>query len=102
MQGGFVAEKSLGYFKSTAVDTATSLATIMTTVPLGTALLIISAETQAIRWRDDGVDPTATIGYPLAAGAELRYTARDLSRLRFISQVNGALLNIVCYSQGAG
>ena len=54
---------------------------------------IVIAETQAVRWRDDGVAPTATVGYPLAVGAELKYDG-DLRRLRFIEQVATATINV--------
>ena len=60
----------------------------------GPTRCIVIAETQAVRWRDDGNAPTATIGYPLAVGAELKYDG-DLRRIRFIEQVATATLNVV-------
>jgi hypothetical protein len=53
---------------------------------------LIEPETQAVRWRDDGTDPTALIGQPLAVGESLQYNA-DLSAIRFFEQVSGAVLN---------
>lgn len=58
---------------------------------------MILSEGQAVRWRDDGVAPTATVGMPLAAGTVLEYDG-DLTRLQFIEQTSGAKLNISYYS----
>jgi len=57
---------------------------------------LITAESQAVRWRDDGTDPTAAIGYPLAVGAELRYDG-NLKNIKFIEQAASAKLNIVYF-----
>lgn len=106
MQGGFIAERPLGYgqFAAGAIDTAVLLSTIsvggVVGIPAGTAFVRIVAEAQAVRWRDDGTAPTATIGQPLASGAELLYTANGLKNLQFISQTAGAILNCTFYAQG--
>ena len=88
-----MSSRSLGYQQITSLSTATAL-----TVPAGTAFALINAQTQAVRWRDDGTDPTASVGYPLAAGSEIQYNSASLSRLKFIEQVASATLNIVYYS----
>ena len=90
----------MGYQQITSLGTATGL-----TVPqkdlqglAGTPrIAIITPEAQAVRWRDDGVDPTATVGMPLAAGVTLQYDG-DLSQIKFIEQTSGAKLNITYYS----
>jgi len=92
MQQNFSAEKALGYQQITSLSAAAAL-----TVPAGTILAIITPEAQAVRWRDDGTNPTATVGYPLAVGSELRYTAAQFAALRFIEQTASAKLNIVYY-----
>lgn len=92
MQPGYLGERSLGYVQLTSLAAATGL-----TVPAGTSLILIQAQTQAVRWRDDGVDPTATVGQPLAVGVEMRYTAADSSRLKFIEQAASAALNVTFY-----
>lgn len=100
MQTTFTGERSLGHFQSAAVDAATTLVSIVG-APIaakGIVLAIVQPQTQAVRWRDDGVAPTAAIGYPLAVGAELRYTGVNIQNLQFISQAAGAILNIVVYS----
>lgn len=56
----------------------------------------IIAFTQGVRWRDDGIAPTATVGQPLAAGSELRYDG-DLRKIRFFQQTASAELNVVYY-----
>jgi hypothetical protein len=91
MQQGFSAEQPLGYTQITCA-TSTGL-----TIPAGTSLILIQPQTQAVRWRDDGGAPTATVGYPLAAGSELRYTAKGMAALRFIEQTASALLNVTFY-----
>ena len=90
----------MGYQQITSLSSATGL-----TVPqkdlqglAGTPrIAIITPEAQAVRWRDDGVAPTATVGMPLAAGVTLQYDG-DLSQIKFIEQTGGAKLNITYYS----
>lgn len=82
---------SLGY-QQIAVTTAQSL-----TVPEKCAYIVIIPEAQAIRWRDDGTDPTAAIGYPLAVGQEIRYDSRSSLKFRAIGQVAGAIINVTYY-----
>jgi hypothetical protein len=84
--------KKLGYQQITSLSAATAL-----TVPNGACLALVSPETQAVRWRDDGVSPTATVGYPLAVGAELRYDGDAMGALKFIEQTASAKINVVYY-----
>jgi hypothetical protein len=106
-QSGYWADKPRGYAQAAAgaIDAATFISSLTFTppgenaqagIPKGTQLLLISPGAQAIRWRDDGIAPTSTVGYPLAAGAELRYTGA-IASLQVISQVAGAVLNVVAY-----
>jgi hypothetical protein len=90
----------LGYQQITSLSSATKL-----TVPqkdLGglagsPRIAIITPEAQAVRWRDDGVAPTASVGMPLAAGVTLQYDG-DINQIQFIEQTGGAKLNITYYS----
>lgn len=90
----------LGYQQITSLAASTGL-----TVPRvdlnGLAckptIAIIVAETAAVRWRDDDVNPTATVGMPLATGVTLQYDG-DLSRIKFIEQTASATLNVTYYS----
>lgn len=99
------AERPVGYsnFAAGVVDVATSMSALTfgaatgPGIPAGTQTLRIIPNTQAIRWRDDGVAPTATVGYPLAVGAELVYTGNP-NALQVISQVAGAKIDVVAYA----
>lgn len=90
----------LGYQQITSLSSSAAL-----TVPSVDAnglsvkptIAIIVAETAGIRWRDDGTAPTATVGMPLAAGVTLQYDG-DLTRIRFIQQTAGAILNVSYYA----
>lgn len=90
----------LGYQQVTLLSGSTAL-TPPTTDANGSlqkpVLAIIIAETQAVRWRDDGVAPTASVGMPLAAGVAFVYDG-DLTKIRFIEQVGGAKLNVSYYA----
>ena len=82
----------LGYQQITNLSDSTAL-----TVPVGATLALIVAETQAVRWRDDGTDPTASVGMPLATGVSLSYDG-DLRAIRFIQQLASATLNVSYYA----
>lgn len=103
MDRGFVADRALGYVQAAAgaVDTAVTLASLLPggVVPPGTSMVLITPEAQAIRFRDDGTAPTATVGFPLAVGTSLRYTSGNLPGLRLIAQTAGAIVNIALYGQ---
>jgi hypothetical protein len=82
----------LGYQQITSLSSATGL-----TIPQGTTLALIVPETQNVRWRDDGADPTASVGMPIFVGASLSYDG-DLNRIKFIESTAGAKLNICYYA----
>ena len=84
--------KKLGYQQITSLSGATKL-----TVPAGTSLAVITPETQAVRYRDDGTDPTSTVGMPLGIGSYLFYDGAALAALSFIEQVASAKLDILYY-----
>lgn len=88
-----------GYQRIATVSSAVGLTLPTALIPganqAPTRCLIVP-EAQAVRWRDDGTDPTATIGQPLAAGAELRYDG-NLKAIKFFEQTAGAILNITYY-----
>jgi hypothetical protein len=90
----------LGYQQITTLTSAVGL-----TVPIRDvnglackpAIAIITPLTAAVRWRDDGVDPTAAIGMPLASGVTLQYDG-DLTKIKFIQNGGTAELNITYYT----
>lgn len=82
----------LGYQQITSLSAAAAL-----TVPQGATMAVIVPEAQDIRWRDDGVNPTASVGMPVAVGAVLSYDG-DLNRIRFIQQSASAIINVSYYA----
>jgi hypothetical protein len=60
-------------------------------------LALIVAESTAVRWRDDDVDPTASVGMPLATGVALQYDG-DLTKIKFIEQSASSKLNVTYYA----
>lgn len=82
----------LGYQQIVGPSSSTAL-----TVPAGATLALIVAETQAVRWRDDGTAPTASVGMPLAVGISLSYDG-DLKAIRFIQSAATATLNVSYYA----
>lgn len=86
----------LGYCQLTSVDTSTLISSCSGGIPAGATSALIVAEAQAIRYRDDGVAPSATVGMPLAVGATILYPG-TLSAVRVISQTAGAKVNILFY-----
>ena len=63
----------------------------------GTATIcLITCEGSGIRWRDDGVAPTATVGYPLNAGDSLIYSG-TLTAFLMIPQTGNPVVDISFY-----
>lgn len=90
----------LGYQQITSLTSAASL-----TVPTRNldglscrpTMALITPEGSAVRWRDDDVDPTGTVGMPLSSGVTLQYDG-DLTKIRFIENGGTAKLNITYYA----
>lgn len=81
----------LGYQQITAVPTGTFL-----TVPTGARMVQICVETQAIRYRDDGTAPTASVGMPVPAATCFTYSG-SLPAIQFIQQTGTAVLDALYY-----
>jgi hypothetical protein len=82
----------LGYQQIADLSAASAL-----TVPPGANFAIIAAEGAPVRWRDDGVVPTAAIGVPMATtDSPLQYSGA-LPKLQFIQQSASAKLNVAYY-----
>ena len=81
----------LGFQQLTGLSAAKGL-----TVPPGATFALVSPETQAVRWRDDGTAPTATVGMPLAVNLPPVPLA-NLAALQFIEQTASAVLNVSYY-----
>jgi hypothetical protein len=57
---------------------------------------VVQALFANVRWRDDGVAPTGTVGIRLHAGETMFYTG-NLRSIRFIEEAASAELNITAY-----
>jgi len=57
---------------------------------------LIQCLNQNVRWRDDGGNPTTSLGNRLHAGESMWYFG-DLRAIRFIEEASGAELNIATY-----
>lgn len=86
----------LGYCQLASIDTAVGLASCSGGIPTGATYAIITAEAQAVRWRDDAVNPTTAVGMPVAVGAPFFY-AGTLSGFRVIASTAGAKLDVSFY-----
>lgn len=68
--------------------------------PAGTGLeancAIIQAEGASIRWRDDGTDPTASVGERLLADQDFMYTG-NMKLFKAIAIGANAILNVSFY-----
>ncbi len=82
----------LGYQQITSLSSATGL-----TPPQGATLALIVPETQNVRWRDDGTDPTASVGMPIFVGASLSYDG-DFNKIKFIEETASAKMNVSFYA----
>jgi hypothetical protein len=79
-------------YEQLACDTAQSL-----TPPANARWAVFKAEAQIVRIRDDGTNPTTTVGFPLSVGAEpFVYTGR-LKMVKAIAVAGGGLLNVLYY-----
>ena len=74
-----------------SVATATNLMP-----PTGATISQICVETAPVRYRDDGIAPTASVGIPLAAGWCGPY-AGPLSAIQFIAQSGSPTIDVSYY-----
>lgn len=80
-----------GFQQITSLASAVGL-----TVPAGAQYARIQSTTQAVRWRDDGTAPTASVGMHLATNTDLWYDG-NLSAIQFIQEAASAVLNVSYY-----
>lgn len=90
----------LGYCQLSAAQLAAAigLAACAGGIPSGTTMAFLQAETANVRYRDDGVAPTAAVGNIIffGAGGSVFY-AGTLTRLQFILATGSPLLNVAFY-----
>jgi hypothetical protein len=81
-----------GFEQITDMDPAVGL-----TVPDGAQFASIQCEAADVRWRDDGTEPTSTVGMVLASGETMLYQG-DLSAIRFFETSANSVLNVTYYA----
>lgn len=90
----------MGYQQISSLSSATGLTVPevdpVTGLKAMPTIALITPETNTVRWRDDGTNPTASVGMPLAAGVTLQYDG-DLKKIKFIEQTASAKINISYY-----
>lgn len=88
-----------GYQQITDVSSAVGL-TVPTKNELGTTgspvRAYIKVSGKAVRYRDDNVAPSATVGFPIAVGETLVYDG-DLKKIKFYETAASAALDITYY-----
>jgi len=88
---GGIGYSALGYQQITSLGSAVGL-----TPPAGAVYAVLQAEGQVVRYRDDGTNPTATVGMMLYPGAAFTYNG-TLSAIKFIQADTGGILNVLYY-----
>lgn len=85
-----------GVYVTSQATTSSSASLTSGGIPPGATLAYIVPETQAVRYRDDGGTPTATVGEPIPVAGTFTYQG-TMSALLFIEQTASAKLNISFY-----
>lgn len=86
--------KTIAYEQITALSSAVGMTAATYD---GAGLCVLQAETQTVRYRSDGTDPTASVGMRLTPDVLYPFSGEEMSDLKFIEQDSGAKLNIECY-----
>lgn len=76
---------------------ATLAAATALTVPAGSTYAVVQNNgSQPVRYRDDGTDPTTTVGMRIPAGNTLTYDG-NLAAIKFIREAAGVTLDVTYY-----
>lgn len=86
----------LGYEQVTSLSASAALTMPTTPSALKPRVALIQAESQAVRWRDDGTAPSASVGMRLNPNTSMLYDG-DLNKIRFIEEAASAKLNVSYY-----
>lgn len=81
---------------SSQMALAVSGTAVSLTPATGATMTQICVETAAVRYRDDGTAPTASLGIPVAAGTCFQYSG-PLSAVQFIAQSSAATIDVAYY-----
>jgi hypothetical protein len=90
--------KSIGYVQM-AVTTAVAfdITSLTGNESIELAYALIQPETNGLRIRDDGTNPTASVGFPVAAGGSLTYDdpgAIISGAAKIVSQTGTSTVNV--------
>lgn len=88
---------ALGYQQITSLSSAVGL----TSIPAGTISVNVQPETQNVRYRDDGTNPTSSVGMILYVGGVYEFKLAQIASMKFIEVTASAKLNVSCYGARA-
>ena len=92
---------SLGFSHFDSLVTATGLGggSLVGGIPIDAVFALIAVETQDVRWRDDGVNPTPSVGTLMKVNTNNNYLIYQgpLSKFKMIAQTAGAKATVSFY-----
>lgn len=96
---------ALGHQQITCTDNTTPHPLILPAAPTGNRvgrvdLIVISVETQDVRYLSDGTLPTSSLGVRLPAGSVPFIFDGNLNAIQFCAVVAGAVINVEFYRTG--
>jgi hypothetical protein len=91
--------RPLGYCQLSVGASAVALTTCTGGIPAGTVLVNLTVSTANLRYRDDGTNPTATVGIPILQGQNVPYSGNNPAALVFIAQSGTAAIDIGFYGR---
>ena len=94
--------QSITATSATAVGLTITAASAASALWQGPNFAVISVEAASGRWRDDGVDPTPTLGIPLqlTTNNNLFYYDGNLASFKFISITGSCIISVAQYAAG--
>jgi hypothetical protein len=82
---------AIGYAQFTV-----AAATALPSIPSGASEAFVVCEAQSVRWRDDGTNPTASVGVLLPVNTAFPYIG-SLARIKFIETTASATCSVSYY-----
>ena len=89
----------LGYQQLTNAALQSAVKLTIPTMPSGIAgpgFVVVQCQGGAVRWRDDAVAPTASVGMTIPLGGELDYVGQ-ISALQFVSSSGTPICDVSLY-----
>lgn len=88
-----------GVYQLSASNTTSAASLTSGGVPTGATMAYLNADTNNVRFRDDGANPTASVGSVLVAGVTPILYSGTLTAITFIAVSGSPLLNVSFYRQ---